>query len=69
MEATLIDSDNLPAIDHLVSVEYASYMKVPSATNTTRYHGLSQFIQMKHPGFTVENGYIPESENNSVDTR
>ncbi len=30
--------------------------------------GLSQFIQMKHPGFTAENGYIPESENNSVDT-
>ncbi len=27
-----------------VGVEYASYIMVPSATNTTRYHGLSQFI-------------------------
>jgi len=43
-------------------------MMVPSATNTTRYHGLSQFIRMKHPGFTAENGYIPESTKTIVST-
>jgi hypothetical protein len=37
-------------IDHIVGVEYASYMMVPSATNTTRYHGLSQIIRMNNEG-------------------
>jgi hypothetical protein len=40
---------------------------VPSATNKTRYHGLSQYHTNEQSGFTAENGYIPESKN-SVDT-
>jgi len=42
-------------------------MMVPSATNKTRYHGLSQYHTNEQSGFTAENGYIPESKN-SVDT-
>ncbi len=47
-QATLTDSGISHTIDQIVSVEFASYMMVPSATNTTRYHGLSQFIQMNN---------------------
>ncbi len=60
----MTDSGISHTIDHIVSVEYASYMMVPSATNTTRYHGLSQIHTNEQSGFTAENGYIPESENN-----
>ena len=43
-------------------------MMVPSATNTTRYHGLSQNHMNEQSGFKAENGYIPESKLISVDT-
>ncbi len=43
-------------------------MMVPSATNTTRYHGLSQIHTNEQSGFKAENGYIPESKLTSVDT-
>ncbi len=43
-QATLTDLGNSHTIDHIVSVEYASYMMVPPAKNTMKYHGLSQFI-------------------------
>jgi hypothetical protein len=33
-----------------VGVEYASHMMVPSATNTMRFHGLSQIIRMNNQG-------------------
>ena len=42
-------------------------MMVPSNTNTTSYHGLSQHHTNEQSGFTAENGFIPESKN-SVDT-
>ena len=41
---------------------------VPSATNTLRYHGLSQNHTNEQSGFKAENGYIPESILISVDT-
>jgi|694.fasta_scaffold65539_4 hypothetical protein len=34
---------------------------VPSATNKTRYHELSQNHTNEQSGFKAENGYIPES--------
>ncbi len=41
---------------------------VPSATNTTRYHGLSQKNHTnEQSGFKAENGYIPESNLIRVD--
>ncbi len=46
----------------MVGVEYKSYMMVPSATNETRYHGLSQNHMNEQSGFNAENGYIPESK-------
>ncbi len=49
-QATLTDSCMSHTIDQIVSVEYASYMMVPSATNSMRYHGLSQFIGMNNQG-------------------
>jgi hypothetical protein len=49
-------------IDHMVGVEYASYMMVPSTTNKTRYHGLSQNHMNEQSGFKAENGYISESK-------
>ena len=49
-KATLTDPGNSHTTDHIVSVEYAAYMMVPPTTNTMRYHGLSQFIQMNNQG-------------------
>jgi hypothetical protein len=43
-------------------------MMVPSATNTPRYHGLSQIHTNEQSGFTAENEYIPESKLTSVNT-
>ncbi len=43
-------------------------MMVPSTTNTTRYHGLSQIHTNEQSGFKAENGYIPESKLISVNT-
>ena len=43
-------------------------MMVPPATNTKRYHGLSQNHTNEQSGFKAENGYIPESKIISVDT-
>jgi hypothetical protein len=40
----------------------------PSATNTMKYHGLSQNHINEQSGFKAENGYIPESKIISVDT-
>jgi hypothetical protein len=37
-QATLTDFSISHTIDQIVSVEYASYMMVPFANNTTRYH-------------------------------
>ena len=62
-QATLTDLGKMQnTIDHMVGVEYASYMMVPSATNETRYHGLSQNHMNEQLGFNAENGYIPESK-------
>ena len=41
---------------------------VPSATNTLRYHGLSQNHTNEQSGFKAETGYIPESKLISVET-
>ena len=57
-QATLTDLGILHTIDHIVGVEYASQMMVLSATNTMRFHGLSQIIRMNKSGFTAENGCI-----------
>ena len=43
-------------------------MMVPSATNTPRYHGLSQNHTNEQSGFKAEIGYIPESKLISVET-
>ena len=42
-------------------------MMVPSATNTMRYHGLSQNHTNEQSGCKAEIGYIPESKLISVD--
>jgi hypothetical protein len=61
-QATLIDLGTMHnTIDHMVGVEYASYMMVLLATNKTRYHRLSQNDTNEESGFNMENGYIPES--------
>jgi len=41
---------------------------VPSATNTLRYHGLSQNHTNEQSGFKAEIGFIPESKLISVET-
>jgi hypothetical protein len=62
-QATITDLGKMQnTIDHMVGVEYASYMMVPSASNKTRYHGLSQNHTNEQSGFNAENGYIPESK-------
>ncbi len=62
-QATLTDLGKMQnTIDHMVGVEYASYMMVPSATNKMRYHGLYQKHTNEQSGFNAENGYIPESK-------
>ncbi len=43
-QATLTDYGISHIVDQIVGVEYASHMMVPSATNTPRFHGLSQII-------------------------
>ncbi len=59
-QATLIDPGNSHTIDHIVSIEYASYMMVPPATNKTSWtisiHTNEQSV------FTTENGHILESK-------
>jgi hypothetical protein len=49
-QATLTDSDISHTTDQIVGVEYASHMMAPSATKSTRFHGLSQIIQMNNQG-------------------
>ena len=49
-QATLTDHGISHIIDQIVGVEYASHMMVPSATNTMRFHGLSQIIRMNNQG-------------------
>jgi hypothetical protein len=56
-QATLTDLGTMHhTIDHMVAVEYASYMMVPSATTKTRYLGLSQNHTNEQSGFKVKNG-------------
>jgi hypothetical protein len=49
-QATLTDFGISHTTDHIVGVEYASHMMVPSAPNTMRFHVLSQNIRMNNQG-------------------
>ena len=45
--------------NHIVSVEYASHMMVPSASRNKISWTISKIIRMKQSGFKAENGCNP----------